>query len=212
MKCLLSALVLLVAAAPAPAAAQVSDTGVFQIRLGDREVGTENFSVVADSGVRITSRTTYVGVRPPVELTASLDRPKASGMAFQLERKAGTSSGQVYAIQKRNRITVRRVDRGAEQASELPVEPRMVLLADSVFALYMQLVPLATETGQSVSALFPQGARRVAFTAQRLPRGDTGSVIRLTGGVEAEIELGNDGQVQRISLPALRLEAIRRAN
>lgn len=196
----------------APADGQVSGTGTFVIRTGEREVATESWTVTADSNIRITSKVAYANGRPAVELTASLIQSKTSGLAFQLERKAGSASGQVYAVQKRNRITVRRVDRGAEQASELPAAQRMVILADSVFALYLQLIPLATESGQTVQALFPQGPRRVTFSAQRVSNGTTGALIRLTGGVEGEIELGNDDQVQRISLPALRLEALRRAD
>lgn len=208
----LSCALILLSLAPGSAGAQATDAGVFQIRSGTRDVGTENFAVTADSGIRITSTTTYPGARPAIELTASLVRNDAGAAAFQLERKAGSGSGQIYAVQKRNRITVRRVDRGAEQASELPGGPRTVMLADSVFALYLQIVPLASESGQSLTALFPQGARRVTLTAQRVSNGASGFLIRLTGGVEAEIELGNDDQVQRISLPALRLEAVRRAN
>jgi hypothetical protein len=211
MKHLLHALVAF-ALVPGSAGAQATETGVFQVRSGVREIGTENFTVTADSGLRITSTTNYAGARPAIELTASLVRNDAGNAAFQLERKAGSGSGQVYAVQKRNRITVRRVGRDAEQASELPGGPRTVLLADSVFALYLQIVPLATETGQSLTALFPSGPRRVTLTAQRVANGSAGSLIRLTGGIEAEIELGNDDQVQRISLPALRLEAVRRSN
>jgi hypothetical protein len=210
MKLLYCALAL-VSLVPGSSWAQGTDAGVFQIRSGTRDVGTENFSITADTGVRITSTTSYPGARPGIELTASLIRTDA-GAAFQLERKAGNASGQVYAVQKRNRITVRRVDRGAEQASELPGSPRTVMLADSVFSLYLQIVPLATESAQALNALFPQGARRVTLTVQRVSKGSSGALIRLTGGIEAEIELGNDDQVQRISLPALRLEAVRRAN
>jgi hypothetical protein len=211
MKSLLPLRLSLLLVLPAQATAQVPDSGVFVLRSGDREVGTESFTVASDSGVRISSKTTFA-TRPAIELTASLVHPKGSGLAFQLERQAGKASGQVYAVQKRNRITVRRVDAGAEKASELPSSPRMVMLADSVFALYLQVVPLATEAGQAVEALFPQEARRVAFRAQRVATGTSGAVIRLSGGVEGELELGNHDQVQRISIPALRLEAVRRPN
>ncbi|HWA15964.1 MAG TPA: hypothetical protein VG817_06015 [Gemmatimonadales bacterium] len=208
----LSAVLVLATLLPGAAGAQATDAGVFQIRSASREIGTETFTVTGDTSVRITATTSYPGARPGIELTASLIRNEAGGAAFQLERKAGSTGGQVYAVQKRNRITIRRVDRGAEQASELPGGPRTLLLADSVFALYLQVIPLATESGQSLNAVFPHGARRVTLTAQRVPNGESGSLIRLTGGIEVEIELGNDDRVQRISLPALRLDAVRRAN
>jgi hypothetical protein len=208
----LSRTLLLFALLPGAARAQAAESGVFVIHGNAREIGTETFAVTGESGQRITSTTSFPGARPPIELTASLVRNDAGNAAFQLERNAGERSGQVYAVQKRNRITVRRVDRGVEQASELPGGPLTVLLADSVFALYLQIVPLATGSGQSLTALFPHGPRRVTLTARRVPNGAAGAVIRLTGGIEAEIELGNDDRVQRITLPALRLEAVRRGN
>jgi hypothetical protein len=51
----------------------------------------------------------------------------------------------------------------------------------------------------------------MAFTAQRLPSATNGStLIRLSGGVEGEIALGNRGELLRISLPVLGLEALRK--
>ncbi len=38
------------------------------------------------------------------------------------------------------------MERGAEQASETPGGANLVILADSVFALYLQLLPLTAET------------------------------------------------------------------
>ncbi len=194
---------------PAIGAAQVSDEGVLQVRSGDRDVGSEHFTVTTADGLRITTRTTFDS-RPPVELTASLNRQEGAGLAFQLDRRGGQAGAQIYAVQKHNRITIRRIERGAEQASEVPAGPRTVLLADSVFALYLQIIPYATETGQSVSILFPHGARRATISAQRVPHGAEGTIISLTGDLDAEILLGNDDKVQRISLPALRLVAARR--
>src|ERR1043165_3229029 len=99
MKLLYRALALL-SLVPGSAGAQATDAGVFQVRNGTRDVGTETFAVTADSGVRITSTTNYPGARPGIELTASLIRTEAGGAAFQLERKAGNASGQIYAVQK----------------------------------------------------------------------------------------------------------------
>ncbi len=205
----LAAAVSLLLAAPPALVAQASDASVLLIRAGEREVGSESFTVVADGGLRITSKAVYT-VRPAVELTASVDRRSGPSVAFQLERLVGSEGAQVYAVQKRNRITIRRVGRGAEQATEIPGGPRTILLADSVFALYLQVIPYATESGQSLTGLFPHGTRRVTLSAQRVPNGTSGSIVRLTGGIEGEIVLGNDDTVQRISLPALGLVATRR--
>jgi len=199
---------LLLGLAALPLAAQSEDRGTLLIRTGAREVGSETFRIVTDSGgVRVSARAVY-GTRPATELTATLDRGHDGGLAFQLDRRAGAQSGQIYAVQKRNRITVRRVERGAEQASELPGGPGTVLLADSVFSLFYQVVLLAADS-RPVSVLFPQGTRRLSLTLERVAVGGR-TVVRFRGGLEGEIELGNRGEVLRIQLPSLGLEAVRK--
>jgi hypothetical protein len=193
--------------------AQNADEGTLIIRSGGREIGTESFRVTsADAGLRITTKSAYSGPRSPIELSASLDRTGPTGdLAFQLEHRGGTGGSQIYAVQKRNRLTIRRVERGGEQASETPGGSNVVLLADSVFALYLQLLPLVTETGRPLTAVLPQGERRLSFSAQRLASAEAGgTLIRLSGGIEGEIALGNRGEVLRITLPALGLEALRK--
>jgi hypothetical protein len=193
--------------------AQTADEGTLVIRSGGREIGSESFRVTAgDAGLRITSKVSYAGGHPPLELVASLERTGPSDeLAFQLEHRSGPSGNQVYAVQKRNRLTIRRVERGGEQASETPGGADLVLLADSVFALYLQFLPLATESGRTLNAVLPLEGRRLSFTAQRLPSAQAGgTLIRLSGGVEGEIALGNRGELLRISLPALGLEALRK--
>jgi hypothetical protein len=195
-----------------PVAAQVADQGTLIIRAGSREIGVESFQLTPTaSGIRLTARAAYLSPRPGVELTASLDRSGETEGAFQLRRKAGPASAEIYAVLKRNRLTVRRVERGAEQASESPGGPGLVLLADSVFALYLQVIPLATEEGRVLTAVLPQTVRRLSFTAQRGSSPEPGaSLIRLSGGLDGVIELGSKGEVVRISLPGLGLEAIRK--
>ncbi|HEY7682889.1 MAG TPA: hypothetical protein VH879_09620 [Gemmatimonadales bacterium] len=196
-----------------PLPAQVADEGTLVIRVGSREIGSETFRVTSGAaGLRIFAKASYPGSRPPTELSVTVERSGPAGeLTFQLERRGGSGGGQVYAIQKRNRLTIRRVERGGEQASETPGAEPLVLLADSVFSLYLQILPLTTEVGRAITAVVPQGARRMAFTAQRLPSATNGStLIRLSGGVEGEIALGNRGELLRISLPVLGLEALRK--
>jgi len=192
--------------------AQGADEGTLLIRRGGRDIGSENYRVTGgDAGLRITATASYAGSRPPTELSGSVERTaQGSELAFQLEHR-GTAGSQVYAVQKRNRLTIRRVERGGEQASEAPGSSSTVLLADSVFALYLQLVPLASDAGRPVTAVFPLTGRRISFTAQRLPTAPAGgALIRLAGGLEGELVLGNRGELLRISLPALGLEAVRK--
>lgn len=201
----------LLATAPVRAQGPAGDHGVLVIRNAEREVGGETFEVdPGTAGYRITVRAVYTAVRPATEFTASLDRGPGTELAFQLSRRSGATGGQIYVVQKRNRLTVRQVGRGAERASELPGGPGIVVLSDSVFSLYLQIPPLATPAGVDLTAIFPQDARSVAFTARHTGPEAPAGVIRLSGGIEGEIELGNAGEVLRISIPAIGLEARRR--
>jgi hypothetical protein len=198
---------LLLAPGAGPLSAQGEDRGILIIRAGGRDIGSETFRIVSDSaGLRVTARAVY-GTRGPTTLTASLDRGREGELAFQLDRR-GPQVGQVFAVQKRNRITVRRVERGAEQASELPAVAGIVILADSVFSLFAQLVPLAVD-GRPIPALFPLGTRRLSLTLARVAAG-AGSLVRFRGGLEGEIELGSHGELLRIQLSSTGLEALRK--
>lgn len=204
--------VALLGAAPSigPIAAQTTDAGTLLVRIHGREAGTESFSVTTTAnGITISAHMVFTGSRPAPELTASLDRASGEEFAFQLDTRGPAGGGQTYAVQKRNRLTVRRVARGVEQATELPGGTAVIVLADSVFTPYMQAAVLATEAGRALTAVLLPDARRVAFTASRSASAD-GSTIRLTGGVVAEIQLGNRGELLRISLPGSGTEAVRR--
>ena len=190
-------------------AAQMTDAGTLLVRAGARDAGTETFSVTTTTnGIKISSHVLFNGGRPAPEFTASLDRTSGEDFAFQLESRGPAGGGQTFAVQKRNRLTVRRVARGGEQATELPGGTSVIILADSVFAPYMQAAALATEAGRALTAVMLPDARRVAFTAQRSASAD-GNIVRLTGGLEAEIQLGNRGELLRILLPGSGLEAVR---
>jgi len=206
-------LALVLAAAPVSSSAQVADEGTLIIRSAGREIGSEAFRVTTgEAGLRITARASFPGARPPTELSASVERAGRLGdLAFQLERRGPAGGTQVYAVQKRNRLTIRRIEKGGEQASEAPGGESLVLLADSVFALYLQFVSLATEAGRPVGVVVPLGVRRLTVSVQRVRPGQAGgTVLRLSGGLEGEVVLGNRGELLRISLPALGFEAVRK--
>lgn len=191
-----------------PLSAQITDQGTLLIRSAGREVGTETFRVTADSAtLRVNAHAVYTG-RGATDLTATVDRGRESELAFQLERRGGQHASQIYAVQQRNRLTVRRVERGAEQASELPGGTRTALLADSVFSLFYQLLPLAADNGP-INVVFPQGTRRLSLTLERVKSG-SGTLVRFRGGIEGEVEVGNRGEILRIQLPSLGLEAVRK--
>lgn len=195
-----------------PAAAQAVDEGTLVIRAGGREIGSETFRVRnTDGGLRIVAKATILAARP-AELSVSLERADTTGdLAFQLDRRGFNGPSLIYAVQKRNKLTIRRVERSGEQANESPGGSTLVLLADSVFAPYLQILSLANESGRSITAVFPLTTRRVEATAKVQQSASTGgTLIRLSGGLEGEIALGNRGELLRITLPALGLEAVRK--
>ena len=190
-------------------AAQTTDAGTLMLRIGDREVATESFSVTTTAdGIKLNSHVVFSGRRPVPEFIVNLDRVSDEDFAFQLETRGPGGGGQTYAVQKRSRLTVRRVARGTEQATELPGGAAVIVLADSILSPYMQAAALATEAGRALTAVMVPDVRRLAFTARRSTSAD-GSTIRLTGGVEAEIQLGNRGELLRIFLPSPGIEAVR---
>lgn len=200
----------LLALTSSPLPGQQADAGTLVIREGGRDIGAETFRLAPDGGgSKITSRVSYSGTPPLLTVEVTLVQHPGE-VAFQLDRRRGATVGQVYAVQRRNRVTVRRVDRGAEEATELPGSADLVLLADSLFGPLLQLIPHATTEPRSVSALYPESGRRISFFVARHPAtGQRGEIIRLSGGLEGEIQLGNGGEVLHISLPALKLEAHR---
>lgn len=195
-----------------PALGQVGDRGFLIVRSAGREVGLESFQVTPTAnGYRVVTKGSFAMPRPGVEFSASLDRNGENDAAIQLGRVADKTSAETYGVLKRSRLTIRTVERGAEQASEFPGGAGTVLLADSLFALYLQLVPLATEEGRSLTAVLPQTPRRFSFVAQRVANSQPGgTLIRLSGGIEGEMELGRRGELLRVSIPSLGLEATRK--
>jgi hypothetical protein len=198
-----------VCSAVTPAGAQVADRGVLIIRQGQQEIGAERFATGGRApGDSISANASYPALRPVTELSLNLVRgPKTTG--WQLARFGPGGSAQIFAVLSRSRLILRVVERGAERASEMPGSPATVLLADSLFAPYLQIVPLAGDTPRSLSAVFPQSGSRVSFTATRVTD-STGTRIRLEGGLQGIIELGDKGELLRISLPAKALEASRK--
>ena len=145
--------------APALPLAAQAEQGTFVIVAGGRTVGAERWEVRPDAaGTRTTSTVSYL-LTPLLALEVSAVYG-ASDQALQLTRRQGEASAQTFAVQQRNRVTVRRVAPGGEKASEFPGGPDVVLLADSAFAPLLRLLPLATSTPRTVKILYPESGRR----------------------------------------------------
>lgn len=207
----LATLALSLVGLPAQAAAQLPEEGTLLILAGGREVGGESFRVtVADSLVRVSSKSVFTSARPATEFTVSSERNASGGLAFQPAYRGPAGAGEVYAVQQRNRLTMRRVEKGAERANEVPVGPATLVLADSTFSPLLQAVTLARETPQAVTAFIPRSGRKLALQVQRVPTPAGGARIEISGDLQASIQLGPRGELVRILFPALGLEATRK--
>jgi hypothetical protein len=157
---------------------------------------------VGDSLIGITR---YPALRPTLETVTTSERTSSGNTTWQLGRRENGRTTQVVAGTAKNRVTVRIIDETGESAREYAGGEGLVLLDDSVFVMYQQIVALAAEGGRRLTALFPRSGRRLTFQAQR----DGEQHIHLSGGLTGEIELGRDGKLQRIILPELGFEAVR---
>jgi hypothetical protein len=198
-------------------AVHAQDRGTLSIRRQGREVGLESFVWSARvSGLdSIILTASYPATKAVVEIQAMIDRHHDGQATFQAERREEGSSILYYAVLDRGRITTRRVERGGERASEHPAAGLVVLLADSTFATYAQIVSLAAEGGRPLVGFFPVTGQRVAFTAERIlpARGGSGGVVvRLRGDLTGEIEVQADGRLARVSFPSQSMEAVRKEN
>jgi hypothetical protein len=214
-------LVVCLAAGPVPASAQ-DDQGVLIISRGGQEIGRESFRRVvnkADPSVvdSLTSIARFPATKPGLELSAVWGRSSPEAFTLLLDRRGKTeATSQILVAGGRNRITVRVVGRGGESANEYPGGARVVVLEDSIFSPYLQIVAMTGEKATPMTALYPRSGRRLAFQAERIsgstanpPEQAAIQQIRLTGGIVGEIQLDAGGRLIRIVRPDLGVEASR---
>lgn len=206
-------LLLLLAIPAGTLAGQVLDQGTFSIRQDNREVAREQFVLRAGRGIGqeagSTMRTTArFGIGDSARaFVAVLQRtPTGAVAAFQYDLPPGPRIRRILAASTAGRLTVRSLGADSESARQWPATPTTVLLADSVFALYAAVAPLATAEGADLVAIFPRHNSRVPFTATR-----EGTVIELRGGLNGTLTLGPADRLERIDLPEQGMSAIRRA-
>jgi hypothetical protein len=201
---------------------QGGDRGTFSIKRNGRETGHEEFEIrpgkpgrpVGDS---LLSAARYPESRPQTVLEAVLQTsPEGDPLTLTLDMTRRQQSMQLIATVGRGRVTIRTVGQGAESARELAGGSPVVMLDDSLYALYLPLARYATEQGRTVVAVFPRASRRVQITATRTALsgpGDTGAttVVDLTGGVTGSLYLDAKGRLLEVDFPTLGVEVTRLA-
>lgn len=220
----MSALLLLLTAlqgAPPPPL----DEGSFIVRRDSVEIAREEFRLFAGrpTGGWSLAATTRYGPGPPGVVLSPVLELAADSTPLTLEYAVGDPRDPVRILGQagRGRFTLRFLGRARERAREVAAAPNMVVLDDSVFALYVFAAWLARPAARTLTAILPRGPRREVLTVQdlgvqptTLNRGPTTlRHVAITGGTAGPVHLWLDGEgrLMKVELPTRHLVAERRA-
>jgi hypothetical protein len=174
-----------------------------------REIGREEFTFRSTRGRGLPGSTIIAAARypatgPTTRLAATLERTPDSALAkFQLDVESSGAVTIILAAGSGARLIVRTVAKGSESGRELPGGPDVVLLDDSVFALYHPVAELATPAGRTLTAIFPRSGKRATFSARR----DSGAAggagrVTLSGDIVGTLVTDAQGRLERLEFPA----------
>jgi len=174
-----------------------------------REIGREEFTFRPTRarglpGSTIIAAARYPATGPTTRLAATLERTPDSALAkFQLDVESSGAVTVILAAGSGARLIVRTVAKGSESGRELPGGPDVVLLDDSVFALYHPVAELATPAGRTLTAIFPRSGKRATFSARR-ESGAAGGAGRVTlsGDIAGTLVTDAQGRLERLEFPA----------
>ena len=195
-------LLLLGSLAAARAGAQELDRGVLDIVRGETALGREEFTVQQGTsgnpaGVTIASLARYPSTRPTVQIQTVLERnPDGAVTALQIDTRAPSGLSRVYGAAVSDHLTIRQTTPAAESVREYPRATGVVILDDSVFALYGVVAERATATGARLQVLFPRSGRRGQVTATKA----SATEIEMTGAVVGTLTVDATGRLTRVVL------------
>jgi hypothetical protein len=203
-----SALFLMVLLPVLPAAAQEQLETKLVVTQGGKEIGREEFTLRQTRarglpGTTIIAAARYPATGPTTRLAATLERTPDSALAkFQLDVESAGAVTVILAAGSGARLIVRTVAKGSESGRELPGGPDVVLLDDSVFALYHPVAELATPAGRTLTAIFPRSGKRATFTARR-ESGSAGGAGRVTlsGDIIGTLVTDASGRLESLDFP-----------
>jgi len=126
---------------------------------------------------------------------------------------------RILGQQGRARFVVRTLGRRTERAREFALSGPMVVLDDSVFALYRFVAWYARPVPRALAAIYPRSGRREALTVQDLGLAATTlnrdpatlRHVTVTGGAAGDVHLwlAPDGRLVKIEIPARHLSVER---
>lgn len=201
---------------PCTASAQLEsiDQGTLSIRVGDVEIGREQFQLIAGRrgglpGSSMRGIASYPAVRPKTRFTGLLERTGSQSLAaFQVE-VAGPTPSRTVAELSRERLTVRSAATDLEFAREYPGGPDLVALDDSVYSYWLAVTDLASEAGATLRFIYPRTGVRGRIVATRDHVVDGPSSITISGDMEGRILLDASGRFSGLLLPAKKVEVLR---
>jgi hypothetical protein len=190
----------------------------FVIRVDSEDVARETATFTrgrlasGSPGWTVTATTRYDRVRPGRILVPTLEiAADSTPTTLQFDVTNPVEPVRILGQLSRDRYTVRTVAKSFERAREFPVQPPLVVLDDSVVALYQVAAWFARPNPVTVTAIVPRGPRREQLTIA--DAGSDGRLRRVTvsGGANARVDLWLDesGALVRLAIPSRRLVAAR---
>jgi hypothetical protein len=181
--------------------AQQADRGVFTIQRGETPLGREEFtyqpSAGAAGGGMLASLARYPAAGPTVQIQAMLEQgPGGAVVALQIDTRRPSGVNRVLGAALKDNLTIRQSTAAAESVREYPRAAGIVILDDSVFALYQAVAQRATPAGARLQVLFPRSGRRGQLTATL----SDPQTIDLNGVVGGTLTVDAAGRLMRVVL------------
>jgi len=203
-----------------------ADEGTLVIREDAGEVAREGFrlsTVQVGEHVqhwKLVTNVRYGRGRPVVVLGPALEvGPDSQPVSLEYDVIEPQGPERILGQQGRARFVVRTLGRRTERACEFALSGPMVVLDDSVFALYRFVAWYARPVPRALAAIYPRSGRREALTVQDLGLAATTlnrdpatlRHVTVTGGAAGDVHLwlAPDGRLVKIEIPARHLSVER---
>jgi hypothetical protein len=203
------------------------DEATLVVREDTAEVARESFRLVrgrgggADSPAWTLATTIrYERKRPMLVLAPILDVTSDSQPAsLEYDVANAVAPSRILGQLSRGRYTVRTLGRSTERAREIPVTGRILVLDDSVYALYLFAAWAAGPQPVRVTAIVPRAGRRDTLTLE--DRGQESTSFRhspvtlrhvtVAGGPNEQVDLWLDdsGRLLKVEIPSRRVRVER---
>lgn len=202
-----------------------ADEGTLLVRDDTAEIAREAFRISSarvgpgSPGWKLAATVRYDRSRPVIVLNPIVELGIDS-LPVSLEFNVADPREPLRILGQlvRGRFVVRLLGQRTERAREFPATPPVVLLDDSVFALYLPVAWQATGS-VLVTAIFPRAGRREVLTVQDLGpqpttlNRDPASLrhVTVSGGANRLVHLwlGAEGKLLKVEIPSRRLSAER---